>query len=57
MFLKFEIDNYLATEFLSEREKYEENARKLTQSKAGKNVDALTVEFLGNYTIQFQLSK
>ena len=44
------VDNYLATEFLSEREKYEEHARKLTESKAGKNLDALIVEFLGSNT-------
>ena len=41
------LDSTLATEFISERAKYEENARKLTLEKAGKNFDALALEFLG----------
>jgi len=41
------LDNTLATEFLSERHKYEENARKLTKTKAAKNMDALMMEFMG----------
>jgi ubiquitin-conjugating enzyme E2 D/E len=41
------LDNTLATEFLSERHKYDENAKKLTAAKASKNIDALMMEFMG----------